>query len=404
MAGPQTLQKPLHADRWEANLLGNYGTPRLLLARGEGPYVYTSEAVRYLDLLGGLAVNAVGHCHPRVVEAVRHQAGLLAHVSNLYATEPVIRLAERLSHMTDGRKAVFANSGAEANEAAFKLIRRHAHATGRPDGVVVAFDGSFHGRTMATVTLTGQPAHQDGFDPLVPNIVHVPFNDVAALETVFETHPVVGVFAEFVQGEGGVVPMHPPFAKALGRLTEQHDALLVADEIQTGMGRTGRLFAFEHFGLEPDVITLAKALGGGYPIGVSLVRPKLAEHLPAGSHGTTFGGNPVSCAAAHAVLDIFEDEGLVARSESLGMGLTAALAEGLEGTGVTPRGLGMIIGLPLPQAVAPKIVQALEGERILIGQAGKSVARLAPPLNIEEEVLFDAVPKVTAAVRAHLDG
>lgn len=383
-----------HAGRWEAAMVPNYGTPALLLASGDGSRVQDADGNTYVDLLAGVAVNALGHRHPAVVEAIRGQMEHILHTSNLYANEPALRLAERLQRRTHGHKALLVNSGTEANEAALKLCRKHAHATDRPQGVVVVFEGSFHGRTTGALALTGQPKHREGFDPLPGQIVTVPFNDADALEQAFDAHEVVAVFAEFVQGEGGVVPMTPDLAETLGTLCKQNDALLVADEVQTGIGRTGRFWAHEHFNVIPDVVTVAKGLGGGMPIGACLVRDDLAGLLGPGSHGCTFGGNPVAAAAANAVLDTI-DAAFLDRVEALSKRAIAIL----EGAGRPVRGAGLLLGCRLEEPVAPKVLAAMRDAGYLVGQAGKAVVRIAPPLTIDEKDLEAGVKALAEALQ-----
>ena len=391
------------AKRWETAMAPNYTTPAIQLLSGKGSRVTDSDGKEYLDLLAGIAVNILGHAHPAIVKAVTTQIGLLAHTSNLYANAPSLRLAERLQERTEGfapggYKTIFQNSGTEANEGALKLLRRHAHAKGMPEAVVVAFDNSFHGRTTGAVKLTGQKSYQEGFDPLPGQIVHVPFNDPAALERVFTTQKVAGVFFESVQGEGGVMPMDADTAWALRKLSQAHGALLVADEVQTGVGRTGKFFGFQHDGLTPDVITLAKGLGGGLPIGAILIHPKSATLFAPGSHGTTFGGNAVACAAGNAVLDILDRDALIPRAGSLGERFMAEVREQGTNVGLTARGRGLLIGIPLDGPKAPDLVTALRGKGILVGQAGKSVLRVAPALNISEADLLGAVPALVEAI------
>lgn len=391
--------------RWEAAMAPNYATPALQLLQGKGSHVTAHDGTTYLDLLAGIAVNILGHAHPDVVRAVGTQVGLLAHTSNLFANGPSLRLAERLQAKTEGigpggYKTIFQNSGTEANEGALKLVRRHAHAQGMPEAVVVAFDNSFHGRTTGAVKLTGQKHYQEGFEPLPGQIVHVPFNDPAALERVFAQHKVAGVFFESVQGEGGVTPLHPEAAQALRKLSQAHNALLVADEVQTGVGRTGKFFGFEHDGLAPQVITLAKGLGGGLPIGAILIEPKTAQLFQPGAHGTTFGGNAVACAAGNAVLDVLERDALVPRAGRLGERFMAELREQGCAIGLPARGRGLLVGVPLPGPVAPDVVAALRGKGILAGQAGKGVLRFAPSLNIAEADLLGAIPAIVDAVGA----
>ncbi|HJQ93055.1 MAG TPA: aminotransferase class III-fold pyridoxal phosphate-dependent enzyme, partial [Candidatus Thermoplasmatota archaeon] len=334
------------AAKWESVMAPNYTTPALQLVSGKGSRVTDSNGKTYLDLLAGIAVSSLGHAHPDLVRAVSTQVGLLAHTSNLYANRPGVRLAERLQAKSEplggGYKTVFQNSGTEANEAALKLVRRHAHHAGMPDGVILAFHNSFHGRTMGALTLTAQPHYHEGYAPLLGNVAYVPFNDPAALEKAFETQRVAGVFFESVQGEGGVLPMDKDTARTLGKLTAQHDALLVADEIQTGVGRTGKFFGFEHDGLQPHAITIAKGIGGGLPLAALLIHPKTAQLFAPGAHGTTFGGNPVACAAGNAVLDVLERDALVPRAGTLGKRFTAEL----DSQGVAARGRGLLVGLP----------------------------------------------------------
>lgn len=387
------------AARWEAAMAPNYTTPALQLTSGKGCHVTAHDGRTYLDLLAGIAVNILGHAHPDIVKAVTTQVGLLSHTSNLFANGPSLRLAERLQAKTEGigpggYKTIFQNSGTEANEAALKLVRRHAHAQGMPEAVVVAFENSFHGRTTGAVKLTGQKHYQEGFDPLPGQIVHVPFNDPGALERVFAEQKVAGVFFESVQGEGGVLPLSLEAANAMRRLSRAHNALLVADEVQTGVGRTGKFFGFEHDGLAPDAITLAKGLGGGLPIGAILIEPKTAQLFQPGAHGTTFGGNAVACAAGNAVLDVLERDALVPRAGRLGERLMADLRT----HGLPARGRGLLVGVPLDAPKAPEVVTALRNAGILVGQAGKGVLRIAPPLNIREEDLLGAVPAIVEAI------
>jgi len=382
------------APAWEDVMVGNYGVPGRTLVRGEGSRVWDDAGGEYTDLLAGIAVNVLGHAHPAVVRAVREQVGTLGHVSNLYASPPAVALAARLQALSGGHRALLVNSGTEANEAALKAVRRYAHDHGR-DGVVLAFDDSFHGRTLGALALTGQPKYHAGFGPLPGGVVHVPFNDPAALEAAFAAHTVLGVFFEAVQGESGVVPMTQETADTLARLCRQHDALLVADEVQAGVGRTGRFFAFEHLGLEPDVITLAKGLGGGMPVGACLLRPHVALAMGPGTHGCTFGGNPVCAAAALAVLDALEEGGLVARAGRLGAVWEAALDE----VGLDHRGLGLLQGVPGLDARA--VAAAMADAGYLVGVAGPGVVRVAPPLTISEADLVAAAGALARVAGTH---
>jgi acetylornithine/N-succinyldiaminopimelate aminotransferase len=385
-------------ERWERAMVPNYATPAILLQRGRGARVEDQEGRTYVDLMAGVAVNALGHAHPAVVAAVTRQAQTLAHTSNLYANAPALLLAERLQAVAGGHQCLLVNSGTEANEAALKLARRHAHAQGAPDAVVLAFTDSFHGRTTGALALTGQPHYQEGFQPLPGQVVHVPLNDPSALEAAFARHRVAAVFFEAIQGEGGVTPMTQECADAMARLAAGQGALLVADEVQTGVGRTGAFFGHEHLRLRPDVITMAKGVGGGLPLGAMLARPDVARVLGPGSHGCTFGGNPIACAAGNAVLDVIATQGLMPRAARLGR----QFQDDLGRAGIASRGRGLLLGVPLAGPHAPDVVAAMRAAGYLAGQAGKSVVRLAPPLVIEDGDWLGAVAPLAAAVAPHV--
>ena len=283
----------------------------LLIERGEGVYVWDDGGRRYLDFVSGLAVNNLGHCHPQVVEAVRRQAGCLMHTSNLYYARQQTLLAERLVQLSCAKKVFFCNSGTETNEAAIKLARKYGKQVKGGDAyeIITAYR-SFHGRTLASLTATGQPKYHKGFEPLVPGFRYAHFNDLQSFAEQV-TEKTAAILVEPVQGEGGVYPAAPEFLQGLRRLCDEHNLLLIFDEVQCGMGRTGKLFAYEHYGVEPDIFTLAKALGGGLPIGVMAAGEKAADILAPGEHASTFGGNSVVCAAAHAVLDVLTGDGFL---------------------------------------------------------------------------------------------
>ncbi len=367
-------------QRWQAAMMNNYGTPGLTLTRGEGAYVWDADGNRYLDLLTGIAVNALGHAHPAVVAAVTEQIGKIGHTSNLYINEPALKLAERLLDLSgldgDGR-VLFCNSGAEANEAAFKLSRR----TGRTK--VVSTEGGFHGRTMGALALTGQPGKREPFEPLVPGVVHVPYGDVAALEAAIDDETAAFV-VEPIQGENGVVVPPEGYLQAARRITAEHGALLVLDEVQTGVGRLGTWFAFQQAGVVPDVITLAKGLGGGLPLGACIAVGPAKDLFEPGHHGTTFGGNPVCCAAALAVLDTIAADGLLEHTSAVGK----EIATGVEAldhpliSGV--RGAGLLLGITLREAVSAKAAAAAQQAGYLINPIQPDVIRLAPPLVLDE--------------------
>ena len=379
--------------RWGSALLPTYATPSLTLVRGEGAVVWDDAGRSYLDLVAGIAVNSLGHAHPAVVEAVSRQVATLGHVSNLYAHPAVLALAERLLGLLgrDGR-VFFCNSGAEANEAAFKLTRR----TGRTH--VVAADGGFHGRTMGALALTGQPAKRQPFEPLPGDVTFVPYGDVAALESATRDDT-AAILLEPIQGEGGVHPAPPGYLAAARSVADAAGALLVLDEVQTGIGRTGSWFAFQAAGVTPDVVTLAKGLGGGLPIGACIAFGQAATLLTPGSHGTTFGGNPVCCAAALAVLDTIEADGLLAHVKEVG----ERLRSGIEGLGHPSvqgvRGSGLMLGVVLAAPVAAAAERVLREAGFLVNAVAPAVLRLVPPL-----VLSDAqVDTFVAALAPALD-
>ncbi|MEV1076172.1 acetylornithine transaminase [Micromonospora parva] len=362
------------AQRWKQSMMDNYGTPPLALVSGAGAVVVDDAGREYLDLVGGIAVNALGHAHPAVVAAVSKQVATLGHVSNLYVAEPPVALAELLLALA-GRpgRVFFANSGAEANEAAFKLSRR----TGRTQ--VVATRGGFHGRTMGALALTGQPAKADPFRPLPGEVTHVDYGDVAALDAAVSDATAM-VILEPVQGENGVLVPPAGYLAAARRITARHGALLVLDEVQTGIGRTGHWFAHQAEGVEPDVVTLAKGLGGGLPIGATLAFGPAADLLTPGSHGTTFGGNPVSCAAALAVVATIANEGLLDNVKRVGERLRRGI-EALDHPLIAGvRGAGLLLGVVLTAPVAPVLAEALREAGFLVNPVQPGVVRLAPPL------------------------
>lgn len=369
--------------RWRAALMDNYGTPSMSLVRGQGARVWDAEGREYVDLLGGIAVNALGHAHPDVVAAVSVQMSTLGHTSNLAISPPAVELAERLIALLDpsgerGGRAFFCNSGAEANEAALKLTRR----TGRTR--IVVAEGSFHGRTMGALALTAQPAKQDPFRPLPGDVVVVPFGDAVALSDAVDDMT-AAVFLEPIQGEGGVIPAPEGYLAAAREACDAHGALLVLDEVQTGIGRTGDWFAHQADGVLPDVVTLAKGLGGGLPIGACIAFGPAADLLGPGSHGSTFGGNPVSCAAALAVLDVIEREDLVARARVVGQRLSGIVE-------ATPavlhvRGRGMLLGAVLHTPAAADLEAAARGRGLIVNAVAPDVIRMAPPLILTDDDL-----------------
>ncbi|MFE2611117.1 acetylornithine transaminase [Streptomyces mirabilis] len=388
-------------QRWQGALMDNYGTPRLPLVRGEGTRLWDADGKEYLDFVGGIAVNALGHAHPAIVEAVSRQIASLGHVSNLFVAEPPVALAERLLQLfgREGR-VYFCNSGAEANEGAFKIGR----LTGR--GHMVATHGGFHGRTMGALALTGQPGKQEPFLPLPGDVTHVSYGDAQALAAAV-TEDTALVIIEPIQGENGVVVPPPGYLKAARAITAATGSLLVLDEVQTGIGRTGPWFAYQdHEGVLPDVVTLAKGLGGGLPLGATVAFGRAAELLKPGHHGSTFGGNPVVCAAGLAVLDTIASEGLLENVKAA----SEKLRGGIESLG-NPlidhvRGAGLLLGIVLTEPLAPQVQQAAQDAGLLVNAPAPDVVRLMPPLNLsddEVDAFLQALPGVLDAV-ANGDG
>ncbi len=370
-------------QRWSGVMMNNYGTPPLALAGGDGAVVTDEDGMSYLDLLGGIAVNILGHRHPAVIDAVTKQMNTLGHTSNLYATEPGIALAEALVGLLGAEARVFfCNSGTEANEVAFKITR----LTGRTK--LVAAHGAFHGRTMGSLALTGQPAKQEPFAPLPGDVTHIPYGDTEALAAAVDDST-AAVFLEPIMGEGGVVVPPAGYLVAAREITAKHGALLVLDEVQTGMGRTGAFFAHQHDGITPDIVTLAKGLGGGLPIGACLAVGTTADLLTPGLHGSTFGGNPVCTAAALAVLKVLADDDLIDRADVLGK----ALSHGIESLGHPlvdhVRGRGLLQGIVLTAQSAKPVETAARDAGFLVNAAAPDVIRLAPPLVITEGQIAD---------------
>ena len=387
-------------------LMDTYARLPVAFSHGSGAYLYDEQGTKYLDALAGLAVTGLGHAHPRVTAAIATQAGRLMHTSNLYQVPLQESLATRLTALTGMDRAFFGNSGAEANEAAIKIARLYGHGRDINKPHVIAMEGSFHGRTMATLTATGNRKVQAGFEPLLGGFVRAPYNDVRAIETIAENNAdVVAILVEPIIGEGGVLVPDDDYLPALRRICDAKGWLLMLDEVQTGNGRTGRYFAYQHLGILPDVVTTAKGLANGMPIGVCLARGVAAQTLKAGNHGSTFGGNPLACAAAHAVIDALVDDGLIERAAALGERMLAGFRKALAGDNriVDIRGKGLMLGIEL-NAPAPNLVKAALADGLLINVTHDTVVRLLPPLILTDSQADEIVARVSALIKDPASG
>ena len=382
------------------SLMNTYARLPVSFVKGSGATVEDSDGNTYLDALTGLAVCGLGHAHPAVAKAVSEQAETLLHTSNLYEMPIQAALAERLTALSGMDRAFFGNSGAEANEAAIKIARLHGQKRGIKSPMVVVTDQSFHGRTMATLTATGNRKAQAGFEPLLNGFVRAPYNDSATVEQIAADNPqIAAVLVEPVQGESGIRIPDDGYLDALRAICDANGWLLMLDEVQTGNGRTGRYFAYQHTGCLPDVVTTAKGLGNGIPIGVCLARGEAAELFQPGHHGSTFGGNFIACAAAHAVLDTIENENLVRRAGQLGKRIVDGLGKALRGDNRIKevRGKGLMIAVELNEPV-PGLVNAGLERGILINAIGDTIVRLLPPLNLTDEEADEVVARVSAVI------
>ena len=390
-----SVSEPALTSSWQEAMMNNYGTPPVGIVSGHGAYLVDEQGNEYLDLLAGIAVNSLGTNHPAVVEAVTKQVTTLSHVSNLFASPPAVQLAKRLKEKVgdDSARVIFSNSGAEANEAAFKLAR----LTGRRR-ILAAKDG-FHGRTMGSLAMTGQPSKRDIFGPLPGGVEFYPYGDIEYLRALVEINPAdtAAIILEPIQGETGVIPATVQFLQDVRSLCDEHGILMMIDEVQTGVGRTGSFFAFEKGGITPDVITMAKGLGAGLPIGACIGVGKAASLFGPGSHGTTFGGNPVSCAAANAVLDVVDDE-FIADVRAKG----EKFSDALEKLHIVDhvRGSGLLLGVVLSQPVAKQAVAEALKQGLIINAPSDDVVRIAPPLIINESDIDIAIQKIAAVFDA----
>ncbi|WP_130832274.1 bifunctional acetylornithine/succinyldiaminopimelate transaminase [[Erwinia] mediterraneensis] len=383
-------------------ILPVYAPAQFVPVKGKGSRVWDQQGKEYIDFSGGIAVTALGHCHPALVETLKNQGETLWHTSNVFTNEPALRLASKLISATFADRVFFANSGGEANEAAFKLARYYASQRHSPyKSKIIAFHNAFHGRTLFTVSVGGQPKYSDGFGPKPADIIHVPFNDLAAVKAVMDDHT-CAVVVEPIQGEGGVMPATQEFMQGLRELCDQHQALLVLDEVQSGMGRSGKLFAYEHYSVQPDILTTAKALGGGFPVSAMLTTEEIASVMAPGVHGTTYGGNPLACAIAETALDIINTPEVLNGVEQRRQQFVAAL-QALDSKldlFSAIRGKGLLIGAALkPQHAgkARELLNAAAAEGVMILNAGTDVIRLAPSLVIEPTDIEEGMARFARA-------
>lgn len=399
-------QAPVQRADFDQVMVPNYAPAAFIPVRGAGSRVWDQAGRELIDFSGGIAVNVLGHAHPALVGALTEQANKLWHVSNVFTNEPTLRLAKKLVDATFADRVFFCNSGAEANEAAFKLARRVAHDKFGPEKYeIVSAINSFHGRTLFTVTVGGQPKYSDGFGPKITGIRHVPYNDLEALKAAV-SEKTCAVVLEPVQGEGGVVPADPAYLRGARDLCDQFNALLVFDEVQSGMGRSGELYSYMNYGVTPDILSSAKSLGGGFPIGAMLTTDALAKHFAVGVHGTTYGGNPLACAVAEAVLDVVNTPHVLAGVKARHQRFKTRLEQIGQRYGVFTevRGLGLLIGCALSDAWkgrAKDFFNAAEQHDLMILQAGPDVVRFAPSLVIEEADIDEGLDRFERAV-AHL--
>ncbi len=398
---PTTDKNAGFAERAKKVFVPNYKPAPLVLDRGMGCYVWDVEGKRYLDMVAGIAVSALGHGHPKLVEAIRDQAGKIIHTSNLYLNQPSIELAERLVASSFADAVFFSNSGAEANEAAIKLARRVAYDRGENERKeIVCFEHSFHGRTMGSLAATGQPKYHEGFGPLPGGFRHIPYGDEGAVAAAVGP-ATAALMLEPIQGESGVRVPPSGFLRACREACDRAGALLIYDEVQVGLGRTGKLFCHEHEGVPPDILTLAKGIGGGLPLGAMLTTTKWAHALGYGTHATTFGGNPVATAAGRVVLDALGEDGFLDHVTQMGLRLSAGLRRVGEGLFSEVRGKGLLIGAELAPGTkfdAMEVVTACRARSLLVHVAGPRVVRLAPPLIIEAPQVDEALESLSAAL------
>ena len=393
------MSQPITRENFDEWMIPVYAPAPFIPVRGEGSRLWDQQGKEYIDFAGGIAVNALGHAHPELREALNEQASKFWHTGNGYTNEPVLRLAKKLIDATFADRVFFCNSGAEANEAALKLARKFAHDRyGSHKSGIVAFKNAFHGRTLFTVSAGGQPAYSQDFAPLPADIRHAAYNDINSASALIDDST-CAVIVEPIQGEGGVVPASNAFLQGLRELCNRHNALLIFDEVQTGVGRTGELYAYMHYGVTPDLLTTAKALGGGFPVGALLATEECASVMTVGTHGTTYGGNPLVTAGASAVLDIFEKRRITEHVKDIGAYLYEKLEELSKELDCirAHRGMGLIQGLEFSVPAGPIVSKALLEQKLVLISAGTNIIRFVPPLVIEKADVDEMMKRLRAA-------
>jgi acetylornithine aminotransferase len=397
-------QAPIQTDQ-PSHLMPVFGRQPISFVRGRGTYLYTADGTEYLDALTGIAVCGLGHSHPEVTQAIAEQAGTLIHTSNLFEVPWQTAAAQKLAQVAGMEEVFFSNSGAESNEGAIKIARKFAHLQGITTPKIIVADHSFHGRTLATLSATGNKKVQEGFAPLVEGFIRVPFGDIEAIEEAAIQHPdIVAILVEPIQGEGGVntAPQGFSYLEDIRRICNQHNWLMMLDEVQTGNGRTGKYFAYQHTNIVPDVLTTAKGLGNGFPIGAVMTQGRGVGVLTAGNHGSTYSGTALGSRVVYTVLDVIEKENLLENAANMGSYIVQQLAQQLSDQKVSVRGFGLMIGIDLPKPCAELVHIARDEYQMIINVTAGSVVRLLPPLNITQEQADQLIQRLVNMIQAYL--
>lgn len=397
-------QAPIQTDQ-PSHLMPVFGRQPISFVRGRGTYLYTADGTEYLDALTGIAVCGLGHSHPEITQAIAEQAGTLIHTSNLFEVPWQTAAAQKLAQVAGMEEVFFSNSGAESNEGAIKIARKFAHLQGISTPKIIVADHSFHGRTLATLSATGNKKVQEGFEPLVEGFIRVPFGDIEAIEEAAIQHPdIVAILVEPIQGEGGVntAPQGFSYLEDIRRICNQHNWLMMLDEVQTGNGRTGQFFAYQHTNIVPDVLTTAKGLGNGFPIGAVMTQGRAVGVLTAGNHGSTYSGTALGSRVVYTVIDVIQKESLVENAAKMGSYIVQQLAQQLSEQKVAVRGFGLMIGIDLPKPCADLVHIARDEHQLIINVTAGSVVRLLPPLNITQEQADQLIQRLVTMIRAYL--